>query len=197
MAFKLRVFSFTLRIHIYPFFCSLFQVAPDIGTVTPLGDTISGIRSASCGRQNPCVEPEFNASQWMSASDNSYNYAVNKATGTYAQPGRAGGAQYANINEMELRAACILDVILDLEDQSPGVFPASNNCLMILAIIPGLDFHFYRRDSSGNWSHKPGPRQPTDLDNSGYPITDPRTADIAPYKYVRFLSVCDRKAEVN
>ena len=118
-------------------------------------------------------------------------------TGTYAQPGRAGGAQYSGITAMELRAACVLDVIGDLEDQSESVFPESNSCLMVLAIIPGIDFHFFRRDSSGTWSHKPGPRLPTNLDNSGNVITDPRTADIAPYKYARFLSVCDRRVEIN
>lgn len=112
------------------------------------------------------------------------------------QPGRAGGVQHTTIDGTSLRAACVLDVIKDLDDEAPGVFPSDNNCLIVLAIIPGTDFHFYRRDSDGNWSHKPGPRPPTTLDNSGNPITDPRTSDIAPYKYVRFLSVCPRKNSV-
>ncbi|HIU44794.1 MAG TPA: hypothetical protein IAC52_00640, partial [Candidatus Enteromonas pullicola] len=34
------------------------------------------------------------------------------------------------------------------------------------------DYHFYRQDQSGNWSHKPGLTAVTDLDSSGKPISD-------------------------
>ena len=164
--------------------------------MTPVGAVIS-LFPSGCGRKNPCVEPDYNASLWTSTLDNTYNYAVNVNTGTYAQPGRAGGAEYSEITETALRAACVLDVVGDEEDQSDGVFPTTNNCLMMLTIVPGVDFHFFRRDSDGFWSHKPGPRTPTNLDNSGNVITDPRTADIAPYKFARFLSACDRKVGIN
>ena len=179
---------------LFRLFC-LLQPAPDIGTQDPLAP-LSGVVNAQCGKANSCVEPVFNISQWTSTSDNSYNYATNLATGTFAQPGRAGGAQFMNATGQEVRAGCVLDVILDLDDTAAGLFPESNNCLMVLAIIPGVDFHFYRRDSDGTWSHKPGPRLPTNLDNSGAVITDPRTADIAPYKFARFLGVCTRKAVI-
>ena len=163
--------------------------------MTPLGALLAG--GDGCGRSNPCPAPAFDTAPWMTTTDNCYNYATQLSTGTYAQPGRAGGVQYSSVDETQLRAACILDQISDLEDTAAGVFPdTSNNCLMVLAIIPGLDFHFYRQDSDSNWSHKPGPRTPTNLDNSGNVITDPRTADIGPYKYTRFLSVCPRKIMV-
>ena len=134
----------------------------------------------------------------MTTTDNCYNYAAQESTGTFAQPGRAGGAQYSSIAGSDLRAACVLDVIQDIEEPADvATLPdADNNCMIMLAIIPGVDFHFYRQDSDGTWSHKPGPRTPTNLDNSGATISNPRTADIAPYKFVRFMSVCPRKNNV-
>jgi hypothetical protein len=45
--------------------------------------------------------------------------------------------------------------------------------------IPGddRDFHWYRQDDNQMWSHKPGSTKATNLDASGNPILDPRTAD--------------------
>ena len=134
---------------------------------------------------------------WSSALDNSYNYAVNIETGTYAQPGRGAGSTFLDLTGMAVRSAAVLDGLKDHEDESAGSFPVDNNCLLVLTLVPGVDFHFYRRDDDGNWSHKLGKHPPTNLDNSGNVITDPRTADIGPYKYVRFLSVCPRKVQID
>lgn len=43
---------------------------------------------------------------------------------------------------------------------------------------PNPDYHFWRQDRVGTWSHKPGARNATQNDDRGRPITiDPRTAD--------------------
>jgi hypothetical protein len=42
---------------------------------------------------------------------------------------------------------------------------------------PGVDYHWYRLDNNGRWSHKPGHGDATDKDASGKPITNPETAD--------------------
>ncbi len=39
------------------------------------------------------------------------------------------------------------------------------------------DYHFYRQNSDGSWSHKPGGYPVTDVDASGEIIMDPRTCD--------------------
>ena len=36
------------------------------------------------------------------------------------------------------------------------------------------DYHFYRQDSNGMWSHKPGGTAVTDKDADGRPIYDPK-----------------------
>lgn len=39
------------------------------------------------------------------------------------------------------------------------------------------DYHWYRQDEDGYWSHKPGQTEVTNLDASGNLITNPETAD--------------------
>jgi hypothetical protein len=43
-------------------------------------------------------------------------------------------------------------------------------------VDPKEDYHFYRQDQSGKWSHKPGGQPVTDKDASGRPIFDPALA---------------------
>jgi len=50
-----------------------------------------------------------------------------------------------------------------------------------LVISPNWDYHWYRKDRDGRWSHKMGGTPATNLDNSGNIITDPRTADRGSY----------------
>ena len=40
-----------------------------------------------------------------------------------------------------------------------------------------MDYHFYRQDSDGKWSHKPGQTKVHNVDASGKTIDDPATAD--------------------
>lgn len=44
-------------------------------------------------------------------------------------------------------------------------------------VDPKEDYHVYRQDRSGKWSHKPGGTDVTDLDASKNPIYDPKLAD--------------------
>jgi len=45
-----------------------------------------------------------------------------------------------------------------------------------LVIDPSDDYHFYRQDPDGYWSHKPGSRPVTRLDADDVQIIDPKTA---------------------
>jgi hypothetical protein len=42
-----------------------------------------------------------------------------------------------------------------------------------LVVDPDEDYHFYRQDSNGMWSHKPGGMPVTNEDSLGRPIYDP------------------------
>ena len=78
-----------------------------------------------------------------------------------------------------MRPAAIADDLID----APG---ADNTCpdeghLVALVVAPGWDYHWFRKDRSGWWSHKPGQTAVTDRDNSGSLILDPRNADRGMY----------------
>ena len=40
-----------------------------------------------------------------------------------------------------------------------------------------IDYHFYRQDKKGLWSHKAGRTEATDIDAKGKKITNPLVAD--------------------
>ena len=54
-------------------------------------------------------------------------------------------------------------------------------CYKIAFVIdnqePTYDYHWYRQNSDGTWSHKPGTTEVTNLDCSGKIIMDPRKAN--------------------
>ena len=49
------------------------------------------------------------------------------------------------------------------------------------------DFHWYRLDNNGRWSHKPGETQASQLDNANAPIGDPRNCALGAYVFARFM----------
>ena len=47
-----------------------------------------------------------------------------------------------------------------------------------LVVDASDDYHFFRQDSNGYWSHKPGARRVTNVDAAGSKIWDPRLAHL-------------------
>ena len=136
----------------------------------------------------PKYEPEWWNVAMRQPFNNCYNYASNYRTDTFAQPGKAASAMYGAINCNEVKAGAIADELID----SPN---SNNKCpseghLVALVIWPGVDFHWYRKDNTKKWSHKPGGTAVTNLDNSGNLITDPRNADRGGYtQFCTFMIV--------
>lgn len=128
----------------------------------------------------PLYEPAWwNDGGQRQSQNNCYNYSTNYRTDTFAQPGRAAGAMYAALTCAAVLPAASADELID----SPN---ANNTCsgeghLVALVIAPGWDYHWYRMNRNGRWSHKPGHTPVTNLDNSGVAIKDPRLADRGPY----------------
>lgn len=129
---------------------------------------------------------KFNPGFWnvpgVIGSNNCYNYASNRRTDTFAQPGRASGAMYSAINCAQVGPAAVRDGAR----QSPNCAPSSEapRWYMALVIAPGpgfIDYHWYRKSVEGFWGHKPGGTAARNIDNSGRVITDPRTANRGPY----------------
>jgi len=126
-----------------------------------------------------CSIPTYTPTYWndggtVQYGNNCYNYGNNKMTGTYAQPGRASGATAGSMACNAVQTAALADG-LELLPAS-GVCPDTQD-KVALVVDPGTDYHWYRLDSNGMWTHKPGGGPATNLDNSGNPISNPETAD--------------------
>jgi len=127
----------------------------------------------------PQYEPEkWNDNNGIQFNNNCYNYACNIRAGTYAQPGKASGNMYSSTDCPEVTEGAVSDglTVQDCDQRCP-------NCChkVALVVAPGWDYHWYRQDDNGLWSHKLGGTPATNLDNSGNPISNPRTADRGPY----------------
>ncbi|XP_052767962.1 uncharacterized protein LOC128208439 [Mya arenaria] len=129
-----------------------------------------------------CRLPDFNPLLWSRypqvTRNNCYNYATNRMTDTFAQPGRATGRRFSRpLTARGVLAATIRDGFIPL----PHMYMYRSTCVFALAIWPGVDYHFYRMDSNLMWSHKPGRTPVRNTDNSGSLIKDPRLADRGNY----------------
>jgi len=144
----------------------------------------------------PLYEPAWWNVPAIQPYNNCYNYGTNYRTNTFAQPGRAAGAQYASLTCAAVKPAAVADALID----DPG---ADNKCpneghLVALVVGPGYDYHWFRKGRNGYWSHKPGGTPVTNLDNSGATIPDPRTADRGPYTdFCTFMVVMHGHIRIN
>jgi hypothetical protein len=110
-------------------------------------------------------------------NNNCYNYATNIRTDTFAVPGEGSGRPIptTSLYCKSLRLAAFYDNLQDAPYADNKCIPGRT--LVAAAINPGVDFHWYRKNQDGYWSHKPGHTQATNLDASRQLITDPRTCD--------------------
>jgi hypothetical protein len=112
-------------------------------------------------------------------NNNCYNYATNIRTDTFAQPGRGSGRQIGAMDCNSLRQAAFYDNVMDAPYADNRCVPG--NALIAGVIWPNRDFHWYRKNQDGYWTHKPGQTRATSYDNSGHLIADPRTCDRGAY----------------
>jgi hypothetical protein len=166
--------------------------------VTVSGDTfvwdffVDNVTFETCSGDDPCVltredavlgcviddgrhfSPDFwNDSGDIQLKNNCYAYATNKDPGTFPQPGRAEGLTPA-ITCPDMTTASVAD---GLSTADCNASCPSSSRKIALVVDPNVDFHWYRQDAGGTWSHKPGQTPAVNVDASGRPITDPRTAN--------------------
>ncbi|HEY4811383.1 MAG TPA: hypothetical protein VIH71_10040 [Solirubrobacteraceae bacterium] len=129
------------------------------------------------------------ASPWRcQCNNNCYNYGTNIRTDTFAQPGYGGGRPLRSLDCASLRQAAFYDFLLDTPYAENTCVPG--RALVAGVIAPRSDFHWYRKNQDGYWTHKPGKLQATKYDDSGQPITDPRTCNRGMYtQFCSFMVV--------
>ncbi|MGW0908310.1 hypothetical protein [Streptomyces sp. NPDC002853] len=115
--------------------------------------------------------------------NNCYNFAVNRRTNTFAQPGRAHGYTIPRtVRCGEVSTGAQRDGLRIWGNcQPPG------SLRYVVALVTGTfpgnirDYHWYRLHPGGLWAHKPGGTAARNTDNSGRLITNPYTCDRRPY----------------
>ncbi len=137
--------------------------------------------------------PRYEPQRWnnprVRPRNNCYNYGTNRLTSTYAQPGRYSGRPLAAMGRMtcaKVRRAVMSDRLIPFgyrrraegdEQPLPRDLIAKARTvqghLAAVAVAPGHDYHWFRLDNNGWWSHKPGSSPATDR-HKGRKISDPR-----------------------
>jgi hypothetical protein len=142
--------------------------------------------------------PSYDPAKWNDPhhvfSNNCYNYACDIMTDTFAQPGLAHGIKSYAIYCPEVGNAAIADGLKkEPEKKCLG-------CTHLIALVVGTshvsgnrDFHWYRLDNNGLWSHKPASLPVSDRDASTKLIKNPETANRdynGPDYYVNYDTFC-------
>jgi hypothetical protein len=152
------------------------SLSSSLTTITP--EEI--IAQVQCAYEATWFNPGFWNNPAHQSKNNCYNYATNRRTDTFAQPGRASGHMYSAINCHQVTNGAVSDGA-SIPCAPPNEAP---RWFMALVIAPGpgfVDFHWYRKARQGFWGHKPGGTAARNYDNSGRIIYDPRTANRGPY----------------
>jgi len=139
-------------------------------------------------------EPEKWNKNNIIENHNCYSYALGKIVKklkSKAQPGYASGFNYINnidydCNKFKER----------LKKDSPGSYieKFDNACLpgfykVFLALDVKNDYHWWRQDSNGYWSHKPGSSQVSNKDGSDKKIKNPYLSN-RKFKHRNYYKPC-------
>ena len=141
----------------------------------------------------PAYDPQrYNRFKGDRESHNCYAYAFDylqrpkkgctdtSCPAPYPQPGRASGYKKWSKVDGKRCPDLMARLMGDIKGIQIGV-PFEKACpkgmrKISTVVDPKEDYHFYRQDQSGKWSHKPGGQPVTDKDASGRPIFDPALA---------------------
>lgn len=127
-------------------------------------------------------------------SNNCYAYATNDLydnRDTKLQPG-----ERANFPKITKDDYTCKGIEMRMKSDYPKIYSIDEDKLcksgsykIALAVDPKKDYHFYRQDFDGFWSHKPGNLIVRRIDASKNKITNPRCAD-REYKHFNYNDFC-------
>jgi hypothetical protein len=146
-------------------------------------DTLSSVDAIEV----KCLGPVYDYNSWASDPSrvkhaNCYVYACDVDAGNIALPGAVHGIRvtYPPVNCEEYIKAPVADGLVFQGTEGYSCTGCSHPVALFMDLTGdgpySHDFHWYRRDKDGTWSHKYGRGMPTNLDTDGKVITDPKTA---------------------
>jgi hypothetical protein len=173
------------------------QCDPECKNPALYGSAFCKVHDKNCTRISPLSgselqynPDEFNKYQGIKDSNNCYAYALgykelpkkctkDSCNESFPQPGRASGYP----SWQKVKGKQCLDITARTMGDIPGIQPAefTDRCpigtrKIALVTDPENDYHWYRQDSNGWWSHKPGATDVTNKDTLERPIYDPQLA---------------------
>jgi len=129
-------------------------------------------------------EPKLNMNNWNTTNtsiNNCYSYVLDDINSINKKPQPGYWAGYEELNDEDHNCNTIKNRILE---DNPEIKWWNRNIACppkyykgFLAIDPGVDYHFYRQDSNGKWSHKPGINNVINFDEDNDEINDPICAN--------------------
>ncbi|MDJ0822673.1 MAG: hypothetical protein QNJ09_12805 [Paracoccaceae bacterium] len=161
-----------------------------------LGPVVRYLAPKGCPTCNGQDAPSYNPGFWNTPIrqpfNNCYNYANNQATNTRAQPGKGTGKKYTKHSCSNVMPASVRDGLVSV----PNFKTKRSGWYVALVVAPGIDYHWYRQDDNGCWSHKPGSTAARNTDNSGNAITDPATCDRGIYTHFCGYMVTNKNVRI-
>jgi len=130
----------------------------------------------------------------VAGDTNCYTYALNIPDHGWAYPGelkknfnKKSSLTKKDLNKSYIREALIKDGLkeVDIKDVSP-----KTHHVIAAVVAKEQDFHFYRWNKDGKWTHKKGHRIPQNTDEMGYEINDPEKATRGKYnEFIGYFAV--------
>ena len=146
-------------------------------------------------------EPKYEPKKWnekekIKYNHNCYSYVLNAIHYNRKgkpQPGYASGFKHIRDDQYDCNS-----FRRRLKKDNPGLYLVDFNTpckkgfhkgFLALATGDDTDYHFWRQDKSGYWSHKPGRTEVTNIDASGKKIINPEKAD-RKYSHFDYKTPC-------
>ncbi|MEA2882771.1 MAG: hypothetical protein QOH32_2027 [Bradyrhizobium sp.] len=161
--------------------------------------TLNMAVAAKCPTNHAADAPAYNPGLWNVPNrqpyNNCYNYANDQMTNTFAQPGRATGHQATVMACNNVTPAAQSDG-LKVVPNFNAPLARGQGWYVALVVWPNNDYHWYRQDNVGCWSHKPGQTAVRNVDNAGNAITNPQTCNRGPYTNFCTFMVTNRGVHI-
>jgi hypothetical protein len=146
---------------------------------------LGGYYNSRAWESNPAYEPDkWNDNGAIQYNNNCYSYALDDANnpiGGKPQPGDYSGNVFSNFSVDGISRAAIADGRIKQPNFWNKLGFGKRGYYEVYLVIDNVDgiqdYHWYRQDRGGLWSHKPGNTYATNVDATGRVIRNPLNAN--------------------
>ncbi len=132
-------------------------------------------------RNTNCFSYAFNSQVGENDNNPFKLQPLNESYGYISQSQIQADTIESYINNTARKYGLTFEAVGKYEKCAPGTYKVA------LVIAPGQDYHWYRQNPDGTWSHKPGEQPITNLDASGNLIYDPEIANRQYFYLIEYI----------